>query len=85
MGDCYTCEYATRDKKGRYLRPCAGYGNCDYVEYEGQIEPWPIEKMKMLLEGTKDHLKCGYMSDDWCSAYAAGIDACIEIMEQEKQ
>lgn len=80
MGDCYTCEYAKRDKKGRYLRMCDGYGNCDYVEYEGAVEPWPIEKMKTLLEGAKAN-----SSDDWCRAYAAGVNACIEIMEQEKQ
>lgn len=45
MIDCYTCDYAERDIHGRFVRRCAGFGNCSYEEYTGVVDLFPIEKM----------------------------------------
>lgn len=53
-GGCWTCMFAQRDDRNRYMGPCSGYANCDYEEYTGS-EPEMTEEEKdnyiQLLEG----------------------------------
>ena len=37
--DCITCEFADRDKHNRFIDHCAGYGNCSYSKFRGDIKP----------------------------------------------
>ena len=76
--DCYTCCYAERDKHGRFISRCAGFGNCDYEEYEGTVEPTMIEKMETLIKNASK-LTC----KDPIEAYINGIKECIEIVQSE--
>jgi len=39
MIDCFTCEYAERDKHNRFIDRCMGFGNCAYSKFEGEIKP----------------------------------------------
>lgn len=36
--DCFTCEYAHRDKHSRFVDRCSGFSNCGYVEFKGEIK-----------------------------------------------
>lgn len=80
--DCFTCAYADRDKHGRYLDRCAGYGNCSYDEYEGKVKSWPIDQMKELLAGA---VMSKFVSIEACRCYRDAIQQCIAIMEEEEQ
>ncbi len=44
-GGCWTCMFAQRDDRNRYIGPCSGYANCDYEEYKGP-EPEMYEEDK---------------------------------------
>lgn len=39
MKDCYTCEFANRDKHNRFIDRCLGYSNCRHSEFKGEIKP----------------------------------------------
>lgn len=39
MKDCFTCEYAERDKHNRFIDRCSGFGNCSYSKFNGEIKP----------------------------------------------
>ncbi len=78
--DCETCRYANRDRHGRFLDRCAGYGNCSYEEYEGDVRPWPIEQMQELLNGA---VMSKFISKDACLAFRDAVSRCIAILESE--
>lgn len=80
MQDCFTCAYAERDRHGRFLYSCAGYGNCSYAEYEGWVKPWPIEQMQKLLNGA---VVSEFVSKDACVAFRDAVSKCIAILEAE--
>lgn len=63
--DCVKCEYAIRDSRGRFVRECYGYSNCDFSEYKGVVDMSEEEKDKLIkdltdrlevAEGTKTRL-----------------------------
>ncbi len=80
MQDCFTCAYAERDEHGRYLSRCAGYGNCSYDEYKGDVKPWPIEQMQELLNGA---VMSKFVSKEACIAFRDAVSKCIAILEAE--
>jgi len=61
MNDCFTCEYAQRDKHNRFIDRCSGFGNCSYVEFKGAIKPSLVEIIRNLsknLDNTnKDYIQ----------------------------
>jgi len=68
MKDCFTCEYAERDKHNRFIKQCSGSGNCDYSEFRGEIKPTLEEfintlnrnitnKSKEYMNGFRDSLR----------------------------
>lgn len=78
--DCITCCYADRDQHGRFLDRCAGYGNCSYEEYKGDVKPWPIEQMQELLNGA---VMSKFASEAACLAFRDAVSKCISILESE--
>ncbi len=78
---CVTCEYAQRDKHGRFLNRCSGFANCSYSQYQGKVRPWPIDQMKELLAGA---VVSKFATVDQCRAFRDGVSACIAIMEEEE-
>jgi len=61
MIDCFTCEYAERDKHNRFIDRCMGYGNCAYSKFEGQIKPTLREYIdnlnKNLVNTNEEYVK----------------------------
>lgn len=58
MQDCFTCEYAKREKHNRFIDRCSGYGNCDYSKFEGEIKPTLeecINNLRKNLNSDKDY------------------------------
>lgn len=47
--NCVTCEFAERDEHGRFMDRCAGFGNCDYQEYHGEVKDTLREYLDKLL------------------------------------
>jgi len=39
MKDCFTCDFAKRDKYNRFIAVCSGSGNCLYSKFEDEIKP----------------------------------------------
>ena len=50
MNDCFTCEYAQRDKHNRFIDRCSGFGNCGYVKFKGEIKPSLAELISNLIK-----------------------------------
>jgi hypothetical protein len=80
MQDCWTCAYAERDKHGRFERMCAGYGNCDYEEYTGKVDPTPMQQMQRLHD---EAVMSKFISIDACEAYRKAVRDCMAILESE--
>ncbi len=80
MCDCTLCAYADRDKKGRFLDRCAGYGNCSFEPYEGEVKPWPIDQMRELFAGAT---VSKFATPEACRAFKEGVYQCIRIMEED--
>jgi len=63
MNDCFTCEYADRDKHNRFIDRCSGFGNCSYVEFKGDIKSTLSEIINILnknLNNTNDDYAKGF-------------------------
>jgi len=37
MEDCFTCEFAKRDKHNKFEDRCSGFSNCSYSKFQGKI------------------------------------------------
>jgi len=69
MKDCFTCEYAHRDKHNRFVDRCSGFGNCDYSEFEGKIKP----SLKEYLDRIYNDMIKSDMNIDYKNGFCIAI------------
>jgi hypothetical protein len=58
LNNCFTCEFAHRDKHNRFEGMCSGYSNCGYRKFEGEIKPTLeecINNLRKNLNSDKDY------------------------------
>lgn len=74
MRDCFTCEYAKRDKHNRFEGMCSGSGNCAYSEFEGEIKPTLEEYINKL------NIHANGISEEF-EEYKKGFKTALEFIK----